>query len=611
MIVGNIGHQLESLFEGLTGIIDGEGVPVPLTSTRTHVAISKGLAIVTTSRTFNNAENVPIEAILTMPVGFDAVMTGLRARIGDRELVARAKANEMARQDYETAIDEGKMAVLHEEALRGVHVLSIGSLAPGSEVEVVLETVAPMTNSAGLPFLRIPTTVGQIYGTSPLLPVDDLVTSPNVIHLTKLDVDVDNGRPRLATENRLLTESIEVPLDRAIEIIVDDGTFGCRNGCAADGSAVSVELTPLRTTKRPIDVAILFDRSGSTGFSSYGERSVWSAMRTGLTEALNELTDEDTVALWQFDSECSKLGIERGKKAASLTEHLGGPRGGTELGEAVSQVLSTGAKQIIVLTDGQTYAHEVESLKGSEAQVSAIVVGHSSLDANIGHICASTGGQVLYSRGGDVFPGIKTALDSMRALGRPSEGDFEMDRLRSLRTARGGVDICINWSDEPTKEIAAPDSVGKFAAALAMPLLEKDKATDLAVRHGICTHSTSLVLVDEASTRVSEAPVTRKVSLMQPSERLSGARYCLSVEDAMHARISPTIDFCLSSESRVAYSASAESRTEPTIQAIKSSDSPSNTKKATRISRQLRSVRGLMPSLGGRRPAHPGQPIDN
>ena len=66
-----------------------------------------------------------------MPVGFDTVVTGLSATVADRKLIAIAKTRSTARDDYEDAIDEGKMEILHEEVLKGVHTLSVAQLAPG------------------------------------------------------------------------------------------------------------------------------------------------------------------------------------------------------------------------------------------------------------------------------------------------------------------------------------------------------------------------------------------------------------------------------------------------------------------------------------------------
>ena len=166
------GHQIQTLHEGLTVFQEGAGRFIPMQSTEIAIEITAGVAIIRTQRVFRNDEDVAIEAVLTMPVGFDTVVTGLSATVDDRKLIATAKNQSAARDDYEGAIDEGKMAILHEEALKGVHTLSVAQLAPGKEVMVELETVTSMGCIAGEPFLRIPTTVGQIYGTSPLMPAD-------------------------------------------------------------------------------------------------------------------------------------------------------------------------------------------------------------------------------------------------------------------------------------------------------------------------------------------------------------------------------------------------------------------------------------------------------
>ena len=185
------GHQIENLHEGLTVFHEGTGRFIPMQSTNIAIEITSGVATVRTQRVFRNSEDVAIEAVLTMPVGFDAVVTGLSATVDDRRLVAIAKTQSAARDDYEGAIDIGKMAILHEEVLKGVHTLSVAQLAPGKEVMVELETVTAMACIAGEPFLRIPTTVGQIYGTSPLMPADDLITSSQVHFTANLSATCD------------------------------------------------------------------------------------------------------------------------------------------------------------------------------------------------------------------------------------------------------------------------------------------------------------------------------------------------------------------------------------------------------------------------------------
>ena len=400
------GHQIQTLHEGLTAFQEGAGRLIPMQSTEIAIEITAGVAIIRTQRVFRNDEDVAIEAVLTMPVGFDTVVTGLSATVDDRKLIATAKTQSAARDDYEGAIDEGKMAILHEEVLKGVHTLSVAQLAPGKEVIVELETVTSMGCIAGEPFLRIPTTVGQIYGTSPLMPADDLFTSSQV-HLTaQISAVCDQGIATL-DDGRIISEGepVEVMLNNAIELRVANGCFGKVSGVSATGQIVEMELTPAKATDDLLDLAILVDRSGSTrtpienrflqnnalGDMDRSDASVWSAMQSGLTSSLSLLQSEDQISLWQFDNTCEKLGAAKGPSIVESVQKLEQPAGGTELAGAVQKLLDFGARDILVLTDGQTWAHTVEELKSKKARISAILVGNNSLDANIGHLCAMTG----------------------------------------------------------------------------------------------------------------------------------------------------------------------------------------------------------------------------
>lgn len=408
-----LGHRLDTLHDGLTTFRNGEPAPMPLLHTEIGVRILAGLAIIRTTRQFSNAEETPIEAILTFPVGFDAAVTELAATIDGRRLLGVAKEAAEARETYEAALDEGRLSVLHEEALRGIHVLSVGALPPGAQVAIELEQVVPLSNVGGAPFLRLPMTAGQIYGTSPLLPADDLVSAQGVRHDAVLRVTTEGGIAIMDGKALPVDSPVEVTLDHAIELRIDGGLFGSLNGCAADGRSVEVSLQAAADTDAPLDLHIIVDRSGSTnGQVRDGGMSVWAAMRAGLAVELAALNSPDRVALWQFDDGCESLGVARGTEAARLVNKLQGPGGGTELAGAIRKALRASAKDILVLTDGQTWAHMVDELKAEGPRISAILVGPGGLDANIGHLCAITGGQVLFAPGRDVASSLRTAFKS-------------------------------------------------------------------------------------------------------------------------------------------------------------------------------------------------------
>ena len=411
-------------------------------------------------------------------------------------------------------MDKGKLSVLHEEVLRGIHILSVGAVPPGAELLVELEQTVPLADIGGVPFLRLPMTTGHLYGTSPLLPSDDLVIA-DVRYFAALSVTVDVGRAILQGQTLAPEQTLEIVLDRAVELRIEGGSFGKLAGIAADGRFVSLTLDQLVAGEAPLDLHVIVDRSGSTNSSVRdGTASIWQAMRDGLAAELASMRATDRVTLWQFDSECKLLGAARGPACAKLVEKLEGPRGGTELSGAIRAALEKGARDVLVLTDGQTWAHMVEELKGEAPRISAILAGPSSLDANIGHLCALTGGQVLYAPGRDVGSALRSAFAALRQVGSSVQGQVTELGPTKLTAIRGGVRLIAEWSAEEQVETADRLAIGRFTAALALPLLPAEQAEAFARAHSLCTHMTSLVLVDDAGEATEGLSQMRKVPLM-------------------------------------------------------------------------------------------------
>ena len=517
------GHALETLHEGLTVFLEGRGTSIPMKSTQIDVDIKAGIAVTRTTRVFKNDEGVSIEAILTMPVAFDAVVTGLEAMIDGRKLLAVSKAKKEARETYEGAIDAGKMTILHEEALRGVHVLSVGQLGAGKEVSVIIETVAPLMQLSASCFLRIPTTVGAVYGSSPLLPADDLMTSAAVKHVATLSIKTDAGQISLSDGSTLgVNEPIEVTLDKSIEISLSKASFGKTIAMSATGHPVTLSVQPIKSSDNNLNMAVLVDRSGSMA-SAFPRSHVtkWDAVREGLAYALKDLNPSDQIGMWQFDNECQFLGKESGGASASLAGLIEEPAGGTELGKAVHRVVASGAKDVLIVTDGQTWSNTVDELRSKNARLSAILVGSDSLDANIGHLCANSGGQVYYASNDDVASILNEALKNLRRTDAAIKGKAGERYPASLKTVRGSAEITAKWSVEKDKTGKLSDPIGRYAASLALPLLEPTMAQDFAALHCLSTHNTSLVLVDNEGEVSDALPEMRKVPLMHSASEFS------------------------------------------------------------------------------------------
>jgi len=495
------------------------GAPVPLTATAFEVTLAGGLAVVQCTRRFRNAEPDPIEATITFPVPVAATVFRLTARIGARVLEGRVRRREAARGTYEDALDRGRAAVLHEEVLRGVHMLSVGQVPPGQEVDVTFAWAMVMPVVGGVSRLRIPLTVGEIYGRSPLPDSDDLVTGgPG--GMARLSVRCDSGT--VIMDRRRVVEPVEVPLNRPIDIAVAGWAAMPIPARAADGTWFALTVMPLPQSAPRLDVAVVVDRSSSmatpVGHARRGV-TVHETLRDALVGVADHWRDGDRVELWEFNTHLTFLGTTPSRdshppmRLAALARRLSAPGGGTEIGATLAQVLAeTAARDVLLVTDGKSHALDAAALAGAARgrRVSVLLVGEDSLEAQIGHLAALTGGELRVAGSDDAGLMMEAVLRALPS-GTMAVGD-------DVLAVRGNAAIRVRPA-APAPE-ADPLLVRGAAAVLAWLRLGSLPAADaerLALAEGIVTAQTALVLVDEAGEAHAGVPAARKVALPVPA----------------------------------------------------------------------------------------------
>ena len=492
---------------------------VPLAETRLVVTLAAGLAVVETTRLFRNTEAQPIEATITFPVPIHATLFRLTARIDGRTLEGRAQRRAQARDTYEAALDRGKAAVLHEEVLRGLHMLSVGQVPPGAEVEVRFAWAMPMEIDGGTARLRIPMTIGDIYGPAPL-PDSDAPLSGGPGGTARLTLRCQDGIATL--DGAPIGAETEVPLNRPVELSVTGWAPRLLVGSAAAATRVGLRIVPLPAAPARRNLAILVDRSGSM-FGPCGQRGALitrhAAVRQALSALAPTLAPGDALELWEFDDEPRRLGTTRRAKdgpAAALTRLVAGmqaPGGGTEIGRALSRVLARSTmRDILVLTDGNSHALDVPGLahRAAGRRISLLLVGEDSLEARIGHLAALTGGSITVAAHDlpSALPRALAALEAARAPLPPG-----------ALAVRGQAAIEVTPAPEAAPE---PDpllsrAIAAVAAGLRLATLAPEEAAALAEPEGLVTTETSLVLVDEAGEAHHGVSATRRVALPAPA----------------------------------------------------------------------------------------------
>ena len=503
--------------------------PELLVALAIDVTVRGGLALVEAKRTYHNSEGKPIEALLTLPVPVQAAFFGLTAKVGDRHLTGIAQKREKARATYEDAVDEGKTAVLHEELLRGVHSLSVANLAADTQAEVTIRWAEVLRCTGNHGRLRIPMTVGDVYGSSGLLEVDELTHGGKSLSV-QLRVRHDAGSIKLGdgslepgTDGSL---SAKVPSNSPIDLQVNDWKPGVLHGRGRRGRAVSLRIEPAGAGDENLGVAVLVDRSGSMSAHCSADRGSGETVHECALRALYGLPEQlrpaDRIALWQFDNECEPLGRGRSvppEEFGALVSRLERPRGGTEIGKAIERVIrAKSAPDLLLITDGLSYALDVQGLAKKGRRVFVVLVGEQSLEANMGHLAALTGGDVHFSSGEDISTALRACVRGLRSKGERPQ--FKGGTApRSIRALRANAVVSAEWN--AVTGLGDPDTfssaVAAYAAGLALGSMNKTAATQLAVSEGLVTHLTSLVLVDEDGDRSRELPTTRKVRLATPA----------------------------------------------------------------------------------------------
>ncbi len=253
------------------------------------------------------------------------------------------------------------------------------------------------------------------------------------------------------------------------------------------------------------------------------------------------LIDQDRLALWEFDTDCDRVGEftsnNPGEFGRLLTK-LGGPRGGTAIGRALEKVgASEEGKDILLITDGQSYDLDVQRLAKSGHRIFAVLVGEGSLEAMVGHLAVLSGGDLHFSFGADVDQAIQACIEGMRQ--KPTQGAHcdldEMGSPERVVTMQGNATIEASWSqavENPHVNSEFSEAVAAYAASLAFAGAEEEWAASIAVQAGLVTHLTSLVLVAKDAQIQEELPKTIKQSLPTVQETLLYSIAPISVRHA-------------------------------------------------------------------------------
>ncbi|KAL6474597.1 hypothetical protein MHYP_G00181580 [Metynnis hypsauchen] len=132
------------------GLLTEKNVPVPLKSIEVDLQVKGHVATVSSTLQYVNEEERPLEAVFVFPMPAEAALCHFRAKVADKEIVAKVQEKEKAREEYDDAIASGDQAFLLEESDESTDVfrLSVGSLPPAQSAAVTFVYVTELSVQA-------------------------------------------------------------------------------------------------------------------------------------------------------------------------------------------------------------------------------------------------------------------------------------------------------------------------------------------------------------------------------------------------------------------------------------------------------------------------------
>jgi len=452
------------------GELEATGTPLPVRRIEVHVRVSGVHAHVTLEQTYVNARDALLEVSYLFPLPALGAVSSYAFTVDGTTTRGTLHEREEARAIYDRAIAAGHGASTLEEDRPEVMTVRVGNLAPGStaRVQLGIDLILPVVDDCVV--LRIPLLVGARYvpgqplagrasgdGTAP-----DTEDAPDASRVTPpLAVDDPGLRVGLIIEafgaaDALATHPLDLEhradrLRARIRDTLPDGDIVVRFPLAARdaalfcpdprgdrGTLVVTSWSALPPSVRPLDVAVLLDRSGSM------EGAKLALARRAAMGIVEGLTSRDRVLPIVFDHLVdAPLGSElvraTGTQRRRALAMLGGVEaaGGTEL--ATPLQLATRAfaelrddperprrRAIVLITDGQVANEDqlVAIAARGGVEILTVAIGAAANEGLCQRLASITGGACEAAAASELVSG---ALDrTLRRLLAPALEDLEL-----------------------------------------------------------------------------------------------------------------------------------------------------------------------------------------
>lgn len=532
------------------------------------VAVSgrvEGLLLRTSVRQeFLNDSATALECIYTFPLNLEAVILGMDARLGDRRYKSHLAEASSAEALYERAISAGDSAILLERKGDGLYTVSLGNLGPGESATIEYSYAELLRFEGDQVRIRVPTTIAPRYGD----PVAHGGLPAYAVPTVAIDVEYDFELSFVLT-GALARARVESP---SHELLIDrlEGEMHLRlvraawldrdfvlNIAGIEGQALSVAAPdeggwcvlasfcpPESASPRGrLTLKVLVDCSGSMAGDS-----IALARRLLHYAVTMELEMGDRISLSRFGSRVEHVvplfETENGRDArylADAIDKLQADMGGTEIKEALEAVLALPPAEVadlLLITDGEVWqtARLIEAVRRSGHRVFAIGVGSAPGESMLRRLAEASGGSCeLVAPTEYAVPVVRRMFQRMRAP-RASQvvvdwgGEIPVWQAPEPLTLFAGETLhvfagfaerpnsaprltwqsggAVEQAEAPVPEISDEPVLARVAANVRLDRTSRERTRELAMRYGLVTEHTSLVLTcDRTPGQKLTAPI--------------------------------------------------------------------------------------------------------
>jgi len=461
---------------GLIGITEAQQeAKIALQGVRATMNLYNGSLHVQIEQRYVNLETIPIEAVYSFPLPLEASVCGFRVKVGEREIVAKLEDRDAAFEKYDEAIAEGKTAYLLDADTPNHFTCSVGNLAPGEDVTVILSYVQTLGIQEGTYRLSLPTLLSMVYTPSEVVKLMDPAELDRLYPPRSFDplpyglslkakINLRGGIQTIDCPSHAIKTTWEgdiAQISFSHETVAMDHDFilnvtpkmlpvnlaYCCPDPYVGGWIAFAQFLPeqMSNSTGPQNITFLLDCSGSM----MGESIVQA--KAALQLLLASLQPQDRFNIVAFGSSHKlfspyllEYNDENLSKARDWVKQREADMGGTEVLPAILQVLKftrTDEQSIILLTDGDVgnTDHIIMGIKKTDrvTRIYTIGLGYNTDEELLHTLASKTGGAVEMA-----YPGESLGPIICRHLLR-----IRCAKPESIRLYWGNEEECLPHED--------------------------------------------------------------------------------------------------------------------------------------------------------------------